>query len=67
MSFTLNTRNTHTRQQAANGNVEYGNTIVLHESSKTRVDLVPFYIPHSDHTGLSLKIVTYRKAEPPEP
>jgi hypothetical protein len=66
MGFTPNTRNTHTRQQAASGNVEYGNTVVLHESNMTRVDLVPFYIPHSDHTGLKLKIVTYRKAQPPK-
>ncbi len=58
-------KNIHVRQRAASGNVDYGNPIVLHETSKTRVDLVPFYIPHSDHTSLSLKIVTYQKARPP--
>lgn len=59
-------KNNHVWQRAASGNVDYGNPIVLHETSKTRVDLVPFYISHSDHTSLSLKIVTYQKAQPIE-
>lgn len=58
-------RQAHTRKLASSGNVEYGNPVILHESSKSKIVLVPFYIPHSDHTGLKLKIVTYRKASPP--
>lgn len=57
--------NVHTRQLAASGNVEYGKPIILHETSKTRVELIPFYIRHSDHTALSVKLATYRKADPP--
>lgn len=53
------------RKTASSGNVDYSEPIVLSENSKTRVVAVPFYIPHSDHTELSLKIQTLSKAQPP--
>tara|TARA_R110000772_G_scaffold63282_1_gene141751 strand:+ start:1284 stop:2351 length:1068 start_codon:yes stop_codon:yes gene_type:complete len=51
------------RKKAASGKISYGDPIVLHETSKSRVTLVPFYIPHSDHTELSVKIVTWGKLQ----
>src|SRR5690348_11899718 len=53
------------RRPAQSGKVSYGDSVILHESSRTRVVLVPFYIPRTHGTDLSIKIVTYRKAEPP--
>lgn len=49
------------RRAAASGRVSYGDPIVLHETSQSRVTLVPFFIPHSDHTELSIKLITYKK------
>jgi len=49
------------RREAASGRVSYGEAVVLHETSRTRVTLIPFFIPHSDHTELAVKLVTYRK------
>ena len=53
------------RKTAASGRVDYSSSIVLSESSKTRVVMIPFYIPHSDRSELSLKIQTFKKAQPP--
>ncbi len=53
------------RKEAASGRVSYGDAVVLHESRKTRVSLVPYFIPHSDHTELSIKLQSYTKAPPP--
>ena len=54
------------RKPARSGNVDYGDPIILHENSRTRVALIPFFIPHSNSTELSAKIVTYKKADPPQ-
>ncbi len=54
-----------TRRPAKSGRVSYGDPILLHESSRTRVVFVPFYIAHSDHTELAAKITTYSKRPPP--
>jgi hypothetical protein len=54
------------RQPAQSGKLDYAAGVVLHESSQTRVTLVPFYIPH--HTGpseLHAKIITYKKLRMP--
>ena len=52
------------RKEAQSGQVSYGDPIVLHESSRTRVTFVPFFIARSDGTDLAIKIVTYRKVQP---
>jgi len=54
------------RKQARSGRVDYGDPVVLHDSSKRRLVLIPFFIPHSDHSELAVKLVTYEKAPPPE-
>ncbi|MFC1319554.1 MAG: DUF4263 domain-containing protein [gamma proteobacterium symbiont of Ctena orbiculata] len=53
------------RKKAASGRVSYGDAVLLHETSRSRVTLVPFFIPHSDHTELSVKLVSYAKQPPP--
>lgn len=53
------------RRAAASGNVSFSDAVVLHETSKTRVTLVPFFIKHSNHTELAVKISTYRKGDGP--
>ena len=53
------------RREAASGRVSYGDPVVLHETSRTRVQLVPFYVPRTNGTDLSVKIITYQKAPPP--
>jgi antiviral defense system Shedu protein SduA len=52
---TINTR------PAKSGHVSYGDSVLLHESSKRRVLLVPFFVPHTDHSELAIKIVTFVK------
>lgn len=53
------------RRQASSGKVSYSDPVVLHETSRSRIVFVPFYIPHSDHEELAAKIQTYRKGQPP--
>lgn len=54
------------RREAKSKRVSYSDPIILHETSVKRVVLIPFYIPRSDGTDLAVKIISYRKAEPPE-
>lgn len=53
------------RRQANSGLLSYSDPVVLHETSRSRIVFVPFYIPHSDHEELAAKIQTYRKGQPP--
>lgn len=39
------------RRQAKSGGVDYGDPAVLHDSKSRRLVVVPFFIPHSDHTS----------------
>jgi hypothetical protein len=52
------------RRQARSG-VSYADPVVLHDTRQTRIVLVPFFIPHSDHTELAVKLTTYKKRPPP--
>lgn len=49
------------RKLAQSGKVSHSSPIILYETSKTKKVAVPFYIPRSDGTDLSLKIMTYAK------
>ena len=51
------------RQKAQSGRVSYADPTVLHETSRSRVVFVPFFVPRSDHTELAVKVLTYRKLE----
>lgn len=53
------------RREANSGNVSYGDTVVIHDTSKSQIVLVPFFIPRSTGTDLSIKLQTYRKSPPP--
>lgn len=53
------------RRQAKSGKVSFGEPVILYESSRSRVVLVPFFIPHTDHTELATKLITYAKNPPP--
>lgn len=53
------------RREASSGRVSYSDPVVLRDTRRTRVLLIPFFIPKSDGTELAVKIVTYRKATPP--
>jgi len=50
-----------TRREARSGKVSFGDAVILHETSRSRVQLVPFFIPRSSGTDLAVKIVTYAK------
>jgi hypothetical protein len=53
------------RRKARSGNVSYSDPVVVHESRRSRVVVVPFFIEHTTHTELAIKLITYRKANPP--
>lgn len=53
------------RRQASSGKVSYSDPIELHNSRKSKVVLVPYFIPRSNGTDLAIKIITSVKAEPP--
>lgn len=50
---------------AKSGRVSYGTPVTLYDSSKRRIRLIPFFVPHTDHRELAVKIATYLKAESP--
>lgn len=54
------------RRPASSGRLSYSDPVVLHETSRSRVVFVPFYIPHSDHEELAGKIQTYKRGSPPD-
>lgn len=53
------------RKTAKSGKLDYSDAVVIHETSRTRVQFVPFFINHSDHTELSIKIISLSKGKPP--
>ncbi len=53
------------KRLAASGKVSYGDPTILHDTSKSRVVFIPFFIPHSDRTELACRIETYLKQKPP--
>lgn len=56
----------YSRKEAQSGQIEYCTPFILSENSKTRITAIPFFVQHSDHSELALKIQTTRKANPPE-
>lgn len=53
------------KKQAKSGNVGYSDPVTLHETSKSRIDFVPFYINKSSGAELAGKIQTYKKEKSP--
>lgn len=56
---------TFNRREAQSGRVSYGDPVILRDSSRSRVQFVPFFVRRSDGTELALKIITYNKNPPP--
>lgn len=54
-----------TRKPANSGNLSYAAPVELHLNSRTKVELVPFYIHRTNGDQLTIKIITYAKGEPP--
>ena len=55
------------RRAARSGALSYSPPVVLHETSKRQVVVVPFFIPRSSGNELAIKIQSYRKGEAPTP
>lgn len=53
------------RRQASSGRVDFGNTVVLRETSRSRISFIPFFVPRSVGTELAVKIESYRKGASP--
>ena len=54
------------RKQASSRNVDYSKPVTLHETSKSRVELLAYYIARSSGaTDLSVTIKTFQKQPPP--
>ena len=52
------------RREARSGRVSYGDPVVLYESSRRRVVMVPFYVPRSSgRNDLAVKLVSYAKGD----
>ncbi len=45
--------------------MSYGDPVVLHETKRSRIVFVPFFIQHTTQTELAGKVITYHKGEPP--
>lgn len=52
-----------TRRQASSGNVSYGDSVLLHDSTVMKIVMVPFFIARTEGTELSVKLITYRKSK----
>lgn len=63
--MTDNNLQTIKRKQANSGKTSYADPIVIHKTSRSKQVVIPFYIPHSDHTELAIKIQTYKYQKPP--
>jgi hypothetical protein len=51
------------RRPARSGRVEFSDPVLVQEKKSKRVTIVPFFIPHSDHTELAIKFVGSRPEE----
>lgn len=50
------------RKTASSGKVDYAPPVILNETSKTRLQALAWFIPHSDRTEFSLKLEGFTKA-----
>lgn len=49
------------RKTATSGKVDYAPLVVLHETSRTKLQALAWFIPHSDRTEFSLKLQGFRR------
>lgn len=50
------------RREAKSGHVSYADPVILHETSKSRLVMVPFFVKRTSGTELPIKIISYTKA-----
>lgn len=53
------------RRTAQSGRISYGDAVLLHETTRRRMTLVPFFIHRTAGTELAIKLITHVKGEPP--
>jgi Shedu protein SduA, C-terminal len=53
------------RKSSKNNNIDYSKPVVIHETSKSRISFIPYYVKHTKHSEFCPKIQTYRKGDPP--
>lgn len=53
------------RRPAKSAPVSYSDPVILHDTSRSRITLVPFFIQHTDYTEFAAKMVTHKKQRPP--
>lgn len=51
------------RKPASSGKLEYSPVVVLHATSKSRLQAVGYFIPHTDRTEFSLKLEGFTKSK----
>lgn len=51
------------RKTASSGKLDYVPVVVLNETSKTKLHILGFLIPHSDHTGFKVKLEGFTKTK----
>lgn len=51
------------RKTASSGKLDYVPVVVLNETTKSKLDVLGLLIPHSDHTGFSIKLQGYKKTK----
>ena len=52
------------RKTASSGKLDYVPVVVLNETSKTKLHILGFLIPHSDHTGFKVKLEGFTRVLP---
>lgn len=53
------------RRKAKSERLDVGDPVVLHATSRSKITFVPFFIPRSDGTQLSVKLTTEKRARAP--
>lgn len=53
------------RRPAQSGRVSHGDAIVIHETSRSRIVFIPFFVPRTEGTDLAVKIQSYAKCPAP--
>lgn len=51
------------RKTASSGKLDYVPVVVLNETSKTKLHILGFLFPHSDHTGFKVKLEGFTKTK----
>lgn len=51
------------RRTSQSGQVDYGPPVILHDSSRMKIQMIPFYVPRSDRTETAIKLECYRKGQ----